>query len=155
MKINYLNYFFLLLSICLLKGCGQSGNTNIEADVEEITAMSKARADAFNEGNAAGIAKYFTEDAYLMAPDKETQTGKESVEAYYQSIFDEFETELESGYEEVKVDGDLAYGRGFAKVVLIPKNGGETIRSTSKYLNILERQKDGSWKTTHDIWNGN
>ena len=27
--------------------------------------------------------------------------------------------------------------------------------STSKYLNILERQADGTWKTTHDIWNAN
>jgi ketosteroid isomerase-like protein len=27
--------------------------------------------------------------------------------------------------------------------------------STAKYLNILEKQSDGTWKTTHDIWNGN
>jgi len=27
--------------------------------------------------------------------------------------------------------------------------------SISKYLNILERQPDASWKTTHDIWNDN
>jgi uncharacterized protein (TIGR02246 family) len=117
--------------------------------------MSSARAKAFNEGNAAEIARHFTEDASLMAPGKPTQNGPEAVQAYYQSIFDEYGTELESGYEEVKVDGDLAYGRGFAKVTLYPKDGSEPIRSTSKYLNILERQQDGSWKTTHDIWNGN
>jgi ketosteroid isomerase-like protein len=27
--------------------------------------------------------------------------------------------------------------------------------STAKYLNILKKQADGSWKTTHDIWNSN
>lgn len=125
------------------------------ADIKAITEMSHARAKAFNEGNASEIARYFSEDAYLMAPDGETKRGPEAVEAYYQSIFDTYDTELESGYEEVKVDGDLAYGRGFAKVTLHPKDGGETVYGESKYLNILERQEDGSWITTHDIWNDN
>jgi hypothetical protein len=57
--------------------------------------------------------------------------------------------------EEVKVSGDLAYGRGFAKVKLIPHGGGDTLTSTAKYVNILQRQPNGSWLTTHDIWNGN
>ena len=127
----------------------------MKKDIATITAMSKARADAFNEGNAAEIARYFADDAFLMAPGKASQRGKAAVEAYYQSIFDEFDTVLESGSEDVVVDGDLAYGRGFAKVTLTPKNGDPKSYATSKYLNILERQADGSWITTHDIWNGN
>jgi ketosteroid isomerase-like protein len=77
------------------------------------------------------------------------------VKAYYQLVFDRYETALESGYEDVRVDGDLAYGRGFARVTLKDRVTGEVTVSTAKYLNILERQSDGSWKTTHDIWNGN
>ena len=145
--------FFLLLSSIVFISCQK--NEKNKDDIEIITAISAARAEAFNNGNAAGIAFYFTDDAYLMAPGGETLRGPMEIEAYYQTIFDEYLTELESGYEEVKVDGDLAYGRGFAKVVLHPKSGGEPIVSTSKYLNILERQADGSWMTTHDIWNGN
>lgn len=133
----------------------QTQNTNSSFDKDTITAISAARAQAFNEGNAAGIAKYFTADAYLMAPDLETQRGPKAIEAYYQEIFDQYETVLESGYEAVVVDGDLAYGRGFAKVTLVDRQTGEKSYATSKYLNILERQSDGSWLTTHDIWNGN
>ncbi|WP_158857274.1 YybH family protein [Lunatibacter salilacus] len=143
------------LTAFLILGCGGEKQTDMNEDIASITAMSKARADAFNEGNAAEIARYFADDAFLMAPGKVSQRGKEAVEAYYQSIFEEFETVLESGYEDVVVDGDLAYGRGFAKVTLTPKNGGEKTYATSKYLNILERQEDGTWITTHDIWNGN
>ncbi|WP_114752579.1 YybH family protein [Pleomorphovibrio marinus] len=126
-----------------------------DADIQAITDMSNARAKAFNEGDSREIARYFSDEAYLMAPDGATKRGQDAVAAYYQSIFDEYDTELESGYEEVKVDGDLAYGRGFAKVTLHPKDGGETIHGESKYLNILERQEDGTWITTHDIWNDN
>jgi len=146
------SFFLVLLSIVLLS-CQQNDKT--KDDIETITAISAARAEAFNNGNAAAIAIYFTDDAYLMAPGGETLRGQKAIEEYYQIIFDEYHTELESGYEDVKVDGDLAYGRGFAKVFLRPKSGGEPIFSTSKYLNILERQADGTWMTTHDIWNGN
>jgi uncharacterized protein (TIGR02246 family) len=128
---------------------------NQENDSLAISAVSKARAEAFRQGNAAGIALHFTENSLLMAPDKQVQRGRVAVEAYYQQLFDTWKTDLRSEYLEVKVSGNLAYGRGFAEVTLIPKSGGDTLKSTAKYLNILERQPDGSWKTTHDIWNAN
>ena len=124
-------------------------------DKQAITSVSKARAEAFNNGNADGIARHFTEDAILMAPGKPATVGKDAVRAYYQSIFDQFEPELDSHYKEIEVSGDLAYGQGVAEVKLVPKDGGELIVSTAKYLNILKRQPDGAWKTTHDIWNMN
>jgi uncharacterized protein (TIGR02246 family) len=150
-----LNLFSVLIVLTIMIGCNQNNKTEENSDIDTITAISAEREKAFNDGNATGIAKHFTDNAYLMAPSSETKKGREAIQAYYQSIFDEFETELESGYEDVKVDGDLAYGRGFARVWLTPKSGGEKTYSESKYLNILERQTDGTWKTTHDIWNGN
>ena len=143
------------MGLCMLLACGQQRGVDYSTDIVAITAISDDRAKAFNEGDATGIARHFTKDAYLMVPGWKTQRGQQAIEAYYQAVFDVFHTELESGYEEVKVDGDLAYGRGFAKVILTPKDGGKESTSTAKYLNILERQKDGTWKTTHDIWNGN
>jgi len=151
-KLNRRGTYFILASICfLLISC----TADIEANKKLISEMSKARAKAFNEGNAAAIAEHFTEDALLMAPGKPAAKGRKAVAAYYQSVFDEYTTQLESRYEEVEVSGSLAYGRGFAKVTLIPKKGGTPLVSTAKYLNILKKQSDGVWKTTHDIWNGN
>ncbi len=142
-------------AIFFFEGCRGSDTAEATHDKEVITAMSKARAQAFTEGDAAGIAVHFTADAYLMAPDKPIYQGRDAVESYYQSIFDEYRTELESYYEEVEVSGELAYGRGEAKVTLFPKAGGDSLVSTAKYLNILKKQADGTWKTTHDVWNSN
>jgi uncharacterized protein (TIGR02246 family) len=140
-----------------LQGCSRKEQVTPPeaADVAAITAVSKARADAFNQGNAAAIAVHFAEDGLLMAPDQPALRGKAAVQSYYQHIFDEYETRLKSYFEEVKVSGPLAYGRGFAEVVLIPKQKGQTVCSTAKYINIMRREADGTWKTTHDIWNGN
>lgn len=124
-------------------------------DIRAIEEVSVERADAFNHGNAVGIAIYFTEDGVLMAPGMPATTGRNALKAYYQQIFDQYETELLSYFEEVQVSGDLAFGRGVAEVTLIPLDGGEVVTSVSKYVNILQRQANGSWLTTHDIWNDN
>jgi ketosteroid isomerase-like protein len=85
-----------LLSLFCLSGCSRENQVmrSAQQDIASITAVSKARADAFNQGNAAGIAVHFTEDALLMAPDKPIQRGKAAVQSYYQHIFDEYETRL-------------------------------------------------------------
>jgi uncharacterized protein (TIGR02246 family) len=144
-----------MVSVVFLLSCNTSSDFSVEKDKKQITEISAARAKAFNEGNAAGIAIHFTDDALLMAPGKPVAKGRKAVASYYQSIFDEYTTQLESHYEEVDVSGSLAYGRGEAKVTLIPKKGGAPLISTAKYLNVLKKQPNGEWKTTHDIWNGN
>lgn len=146
-------HLLVLMSLLVLASCGQKRTKDETHDVEAITQLSKARAEAFIEGNAREIAKAFTTDGCLMAPDEKARIGREAVATYYQSIFDAYETDLDSYYEEVVVDGDLAFGRGIAKVTLISKAEGDTTYSTAKYLNVLSRQPDGSWLTTHDIWN--
>ena len=149
--------FFLFIILVTISGFNLNitAQSLIQKDKEAITAVSKARAKAFNEGDAQGIARHFTEDAILMAPGKPASVGRQAVKAYYQGIFDEYITELDSYYEEVEVSGDLAYGRGEATVRLTPRDGGNSTVAKAKYLNILRRQSDGTWKTTHDIWNSN
>jgi len=145
----------MMLLIIGLTSCFKTGTQDDARDIAEIKALSATRAKAFNEGNADKIAAAFTESGTLMAPDMASMTGRAAVRGYYQGIFDQYNTFLESGYEEVKVSGNLAYGVGYAKVKLVPHNGRDTLVSAAKYLNILQRQDDGSWLTTHDIWNGN
>lgn len=141
--------------IGLFTHCHDRATLDKKNEAEKIRAISAARAKAFNEGDAAAIASYFSNDCFLMAPGGVTKRTPKEVEAYYQSIFNSYYTELESGYESVKVDGKLAYGRGFAKVTLRSKSDSSVVHSTAKYLNILEKQPDGTWVTTHDIWNDN
>lgn len=152
--------YLLLFAIALLLflTCTSEESSDIDSyqqDKEAITAVSSARAEAFNNSDASEIAEHFTKDAVLMAPGVPATEGREAVRDYYQSIFDDFEPVLESHYVEIEIDGDLAYGRGVATVTLHPKDGTGASVSTSKYLNILQRQPDGTWKTTHDIWNSN
>lgn len=143
-----------LMAITIVS-CDKPIEEDSARDVEAIKTLSASRAKAFNEQNADVIANAFTETGVLMAPGTKSTTGREAVRRYYQDIFDQYQTFLESGYEEVKVSGDLAYGVGFAKVRLVPRGSTDTLVSSAKYVNLLRRQDDGTWLTTHDIWNGN
>ena len=152
MKLSVTTIMFLTVGLVC---CGKNATHYDQDDILKIKALSATRAKAFNEGNADVIAAAFTETGVLMAPNSKSTSGRKAVREYYQHIFDQYKTFLKSGYEEVKVSGDMGYGIGFAKVKLVPHSGGDTLVSTAKYINILERQSDGSWLTTHDIWNGN
>ena len=153
---NFRIYCACIFTACLIfAGCTEAEKVNSSNEIGTIEEMSAARAEAFRQGDAAAIAAYFTEDGVLMAPGVPATAGRAAVEAYYQQIFNEFEAGLESHYVDVQISGNLAYGQGFARVILVPHEGGETIISTAKYINILKRQPDGTWLTSHDIWNGN
>ena len=150
--------FPVLLVLSVAQACSESSEPSERShteDVRRIETISAERAKAFNAEDAEAIARHFAPDAVLMPPGQPADTGRAAVASYYRDIFDTYEVSLSSRYEEVRVEGDLAYGRGIATVTLTPEDGGETTTSTSKYLNILERRPDGSWTTTHDIWNAN
>jgi ketosteroid isomerase-like protein len=57
--------------------------------------------------------------------------------------------------EEVQVSGDLAFARGTYAATVTPKAGGEETFIDGKYMTILKRQTDGSWKIHRDIFNSN
>ncbi|HZI53977.1 MAG TPA: DUF4440 domain-containing protein, partial [Chitinophagaceae bacterium] len=86
----------LAVIFIFLLSCNTGPGSSTEKDKQLITEMSKARAKAFIEGDAAAIAKHFTDDAFLMAPGRPAATGRAAVQTYYESIFSEYTTQLES-----------------------------------------------------------
>jgi ketosteroid isomerase-like protein len=57
--------------------------------------------------------------------------------------------------EEIKETTDWGYATGTYTFEMTPKKGGAPIKGFGKFLTILEKQKDGSWKISRDIFNYN
>jgi len=66
-----------------------------------------------------------------------------------------FDTEMKIVNEEFEVVGDWAWCRGSYSYKATPKEGGETVEFEGKYMSILRKQEDGSWKLYRDISNSN
>jgi len=104
--------------------------------------------DAFNRGDADGCAAFFSEDVALLPPNQPMTRGKEAFRESYRSRMNKNRGGTHSNaLVEYGVEGDLAYEIGtFAVTDTNPPEQG-------KFVNILRRQADGTWKVTASIFN--
>ncbi len=122
----------------------------IEAAVDEAV---EARVSACNAGDAPAAAALFTDDAVFMPPNAPSAVGKEAIQSWYQTLFDQFTFQLTISRAEAEVADDWAFARGTYTLKLAPKAGGEATEDTGKGLTIWKPQPDGSWKIAREIWN--
>ncbi len=125
-------------------------------DVAAIKALAPIARAAFNTGDAAALADLFADDAILMPANQPALIGKEAIQSWIQTIFDQFTFKWTASSEEVEVAGDWAFERSTSTFTVTPKAGGEPIfEDNSKGLTIYKRQPDGSWKIFRGISNSN
>jgi uncharacterized protein (TIGR02246 family) len=108
-----------------------------------------------NAGDFEGWISLWTNDGIQMPPDTPARIGKEQIRAGMKPAFDQFILKMVITNNEARVSGDLGFLRGTFTESMVPKAGGETEKYDGKYLSILERQADGSWKVARDCFNSN
>ena len=128
-------------------GDGDEHAADLAADRQVIDAGTSTWIEAFNGGNAAGIAALHPEDGIIFPPNAGPTKGRENIQAFWQGFIDTG-AKAELTVEEIKVDGDLGYKVGGFKVL---GPDGETL-DEGHYLEIWER-RDGEWVFARDIWN--
>lgn len=121
--------------------------------VKEFVEIEDRIAAAFKAGDAAGVGAEYTEDAILMGPGRPALVGRQAIEAHYQKSFNFVDFELSNHIEEAEISGEMAYIRGVHRTRMTLKKGGVSRQSTGKYLVVLKRQADGSWKFFRDAFN--
>ena len=98
----------------------------------------------------------WTEDGIQMPPDSPRRDGVERIREAMQSRFDHFilrDTTINT--EEVRILGNRAYSHGTYTCNMTSKAGGESQFISGKFLDILVKQADGSWKIAIDCHNFN
>ena len=156
--------FPLILLLCLTFSCQQEGEqvaeeakpaVDVEADIAAINELWPQYAAAVTAGDMDLWISLWTDDGIQMPPDTPARIGKEQIRVAIQSSFNLYQWKMTINNEEVRVAGDWAFSRGTYSFTMTPKEEGETIKGTGKYLTILERQVDGSWKIAIDCFNYN
>ncbi len=109
---------------------------------------------AMKASDAAALAAVLTEDVVFCPPHEPTRTGKPEVQAWARDLFDQIKTERVSVSDRnVVVAGNWAFETGSFVWAVSPVQGGETTEDRGRFLAIWQRQPDGSWKASYDIWN--
>jgi uncharacterized protein (TIGR02246 family) len=113
-------------------------------------------AKAATQGNGEAIAALYTSDATLLPPGEPIVKG-EAARKYWVDFGKGFAGPTELNTSSVEGSGDMAIAIGSYRMALTPKKAGAKPLPVDegKYIEVLKRQDDGSWKIHHDIWNQN
>lgn len=145
--------FVLGLALALLS-CAKPEEWDGAAVRKAIEEGSAKWTEAYNRGDAAGMAALYTEDAKAMPPNGEMVNGR-------QGIQDLLNGAMQMGVKDVKLNtvdvggsGNTAYAIGNYSLTIQPE-GQAGMTDSGKYVIIWKRQVDGTWKLHVDIWNSN
>lgn len=119
---------------------------------EDIEAANKAFADAYNAGDAKGVAAKYTEDAALLPPDGKRVDGQEAIATFWKGAMDGGLKNLTLKSVEVDSREDLAFEVG-AFTLDAPGEGGAMTTVAGKYIVVWKKGDDGIWRLHRDIWN--
>jgi uncharacterized protein (TIGR02246 family) len=127
------------------------------AETKAINALRAQFIAAFNSNDSAAAAALYTDDAIIMPPNQDTVEGRQAIQAFYAAMFKQNAAKIALTPLETRVADDWAYDRGTATTTITQKSAksGKPIEEPSKYLVIVKRQSDGSWKVYREIGNGN
>jgi uncharacterized protein (TIGR02246 family) len=112
-------------------------------------------ASSLNSGDVDRWISLWTEDGVQMPPDTPPVIGRSQIRTTMKAILDCFVFDFAVTPQEVGTAGDWAFSRGIYKATLTPREGGNAVLVDGKYMSILQRQADGSWKIHRDIFNSN
>jgi uncharacterized protein (TIGR02246 family) len=157
---------FRLLAACLVAaglaacssscpGTGPPATAQTGASSADLAAIGRIHEEyvaAHNASDPDRLMALWTDDAVLMPMDEPAISGKQAIGEHYEEFFDQSPSEIALEAVETRVAGDWAFERVQITVTL-PGGKEGTRHADVKYLWILQRQSDGSWKIARAIYN--
>jgi len=149
-----------LVSLVAAAACapaGGAGKPDSATTAADLAAVGKARdsfAAAFKAGDVAAITALYTTDGLTQSNNQPTGTGPAGITAAYKAAFDQFSVAAFTLTPvKTEVSGNLGYDIGTYTFVGTPKPKGDTIRAEGRYVVVLRKGADGTWKTIADTDN--
>ena len=127
-----------------------------DEDKASVKAVDEEWARAAKAGDGQAIAALYVADAVLLPPGEPIVKG-EAAKKYWVDFGNGYAGPTELNTMTVEGGGDVATAIGTYKMTMTPKKPGAKPLPTDegKYIEVLKRQSDGSWKIAYDIWNPN
>ena len=126
------------------------------SDSAGIAAADSAFRVAADSGYAAAVAAVYASDASLLAPNLPLQRGRGAIQKFWSGHFEAYTVKVEVTSDMIEGRGDLAYKMGHYRLTAVPKSkSAPGIADDGKFVEILKKHPDGTWKYAVDIYNSN
>jgi len=155
MKITKM--FPLVLALMICPGARAGANGLSDEDIAKIKKVHARYEETWLKGDADGVRALFTEDCVLFPPHADKpRIGQKGLNEFWfpPNAPKTTITKLVLTPESIGGDGQVAYAWGTDEVAWTTEQDGKTTSASHKgrFLNVLRKQPDGSWKFTHHMW---
>jgi uncharacterized protein (TIGR02246 family) len=138
------------------RSSGDSPGALSETDLAGIRATDSAFAAAANAGNVDAVVAVYASDGALMPPNLPPQKGRNAIRAFWAGFLNVYTVRFELGSDTIEGRGDLAYNVGHYRFTAVPKGKGDPgVADEGKFVEVLKKQSDGSWKYLVDMYSSN
>ena len=149
----------VFLFLTLVIGCSQTEKSTIETEKKNIDAVYAKMSLAYKTYDIKLIEEIYTAEAFnIYAAGKDTvKYGLKNFINGFKRTFD-YHRERETGlnmkfkFLERRIDKTMAYDIGYFKIDKVDKQGVKTPGIPGKFVTVLLKQPDGSWKFQVDIY---
>ena len=143
----------LAVATLLAAGCSGPVPPTFVDDLAAITAFNERYLQSINEEDIATLSSLTTDGHVMLPPNSEPVVGKSANDAMNGGAFQRYNFSETWTPVETVIDGNLAFQRGTFTTIATPKGDGDRIEVSGSFLRIYQRQPDGDWRMTRDMFN--
>jgi ketosteroid isomerase-like protein len=137
----------------LASGCSQVAPPTFADDLAQITAFNERYLQSINEEDIATLSSLTTDGHVMLPPNSEPVVGKSANDAMNGGAFARYDFSETWTPVETVIDGDLAFQRGTFTTIATPKGEGDRLEVRGSFMRIYQRQPNGDWRMTRDMFN--
>ena len=137
-----------------LAGCNPPGAGDTAADEAALRAADVKLNRAITQGDLAGIAAFYSDDAVMMPAAEPAITGKQAITAEWKHVLaiPDYQNTTKLLRVEVAASRDMAYTMGSYTSRMMGEDG-KPVDEPGKWLTVWKKQPDGAWRIVMDTYN--
>ena len=124
----------------------------MDANAKALAKLDDDWSAAAATRDAAKVASFYTDDAVVYPPNEPVAVGKAAAQKVWAAYFADPSYKISWKTTHAEVNGDLGFTSGPYEDSYKGADG-KLVQGKGKYLCVWKKQKDGSWKAIHDMWN--
>ncbi len=127
---------------------------DMDAKAKALAKLDDDWSKAAATRDADRVASFYAEDAIAYPPNEPVAIGRPAAKKVWAAYFADqtFTISWKTVHAEVAKSGDLGYTAGTYEASFKGPDGKQ-VSEKGKYVCTWRKQKDGTWKAIHDIWN--
>ena len=121
-------------------------------DKQEIDRFAREFEELFYRGDAATMASFYTDDARVIAPDREAVQGRAAIEEFWKAACDAAgRTAMRRTIDVQRVASSGELGYVLSQVTLeIPAGDGQVVTNVFNDVTVWRVEPDGGWRVVVD-----